>query len=221
MVKMVFKKESLFRVFYYCVGLVCLAFGVTLNTKTGLGVSPLISVPNSLCDIFGWNLGNTVAVYYVIMVLAQIPLKGKKFRWVDFLQAPMSIFFTRLINFFNAALDFTHAPFVIRLALVALAILFTGWGVVFTVNMEIVPNAADGFVAAISERTGKDMGFVKNMMDLTCVIVTCIIGLVLIRRVICVGVGTLMTVLGVGRVVAITNRMVKRPIRKHAGLENN
>ena len=33
-----------FRIVYYLFGMVLLAIGITLNTKTNLGVSPLISI---------------------------------------------------------------------------------------------------------------------------------------------------------------------------------
>lgn len=213
------KQQKIWRTFYYCLGLVFLAFGITLNTKTGVGVSPLISIPNCVSELTHLNLGNCVAVYYVIMVVAQIFIKGKEFRFLDFLQAPMSIVFTRLINLFNANLDFTTSPLSVRLFLLFIAIVCTGVGVAFSVDMKIVPNAADGFVAAISERTKKDMGLVKNIVDLSAVILTAIIGLVFARKILCIGFGTLCTVLGVGRVVALFNHWFRMTICKQAGVQ--
>ena len=45
------KKSILFRVLFYAAGLLILALGLTLNTKTGLGVSPIISVAYSISVI--------------------------------------------------------------------------------------------------------------------------------------------------------------------------
>lgn len=208
----------LYRGAYYALGLVFLALGITLNTKTALGVSPLISIPNSLADLYQWNLGNTIAIYYTLMVVAQIFVKGRRFRWYDLLQAPMSVLFTRLINLFNANLDFTGAPISLRLLLLVAAIVCTGLGAALTVDMDLVPNAADGLVGAISLRSGREMGFVKNMVDLTAVIVTALIGLLLAHRILSIGLGTLLTVLGTGRVVALFNRVCLRTIRHNAGL---
>nr|WP_282751859.1 hypothetical protein [Emergencia timonensis] len=38
------KKAIVYRVFFYVLGLLVMALGITLNTKSGLGVSPIISV---------------------------------------------------------------------------------------------------------------------------------------------------------------------------------
>ena len=40
------------RYIIYFIGVVILATGLTLNTKAGLGVSPIISVPFSISEIF-------------------------------------------------------------------------------------------------------------------------------------------------------------------------
>lgn len=38
------KKEYIFRGIFYIAGLVVLALGLVLNTETGLGASPIVSV---------------------------------------------------------------------------------------------------------------------------------------------------------------------------------
>lgn len=45
------KREWRFRIFFYILSLLILALGITLNTKTGLGVSPIISVSYSVSEI--------------------------------------------------------------------------------------------------------------------------------------------------------------------------
>ena len=68
-----------------------LTCGITLNTKTLLGVSPVISVPNCLSLLYGWKLGWLVTVLYLGCVLIQIPLKGRRFRALDLMQFPVSV----------------------------------------------------------------------------------------------------------------------------------
>ena len=52
------KKQVLYRIFFYVLGLLILALGLTLNTKAGLGVSPIISVSYSVSQI----LRSTLAI---------------------------------------------------------------------------------------------------------------------------------------------------------------
>ena len=58
------KKEYLYRGLFYFLGLLILAFGITLNTKTGLGVSPIISVAYCISTIRNLNFGNITLLLY-------------------------------------------------------------------------------------------------------------------------------------------------------------
>ena len=49
------KKSMIYRVLIYIAGLLILAMGLTLNTKAGLGVSPIISVSYSVSEITHHN----------------------------------------------------------------------------------------------------------------------------------------------------------------------
>ena len=70
-------KHWMRRLVCYGVGMLVLTCGITLNTKTLLGVSPIISVPNSLSVLFGWDLGWVVTLFYLLCVAAQLPIKGR------------------------------------------------------------------------------------------------------------------------------------------------
>ena len=61
-------KNWFFRLFFYVMSLLILALGITLNTKTGLGVSPIISVSYNISELFQLNFGNVTFVYYVLFV---------------------------------------------------------------------------------------------------------------------------------------------------------
>ena len=68
--------KQLTRGIIYLAGLAILALGITLNTKTGLGVSPIIAVS----ELWGTDFGNTV------------------------LQIALSIVFTRFMNLYVAVI---------------------------------------------------------------------------------------------------------------------
>lgn len=101
-------KESnrLFRWLFYLLGLLILAVGLTLNTKNGQGVTPIVSVPYCISQLSGLNFGNMTLLIYCLFVAAQFLIKGKKARWTDLLQVPLSIVFTRFMNLFDRLLDF-------------------------------------------------------------------------------------------------------------------
>ncbi|OBR93289.1 MULTISPECIES: YitT family protein [Clostridium] len=199
--------KKFYRGMMYCIGLVILALGIILNTKTGLGVSPIISIPYSISKIWNINLGNATMCIYILCVAGQAALRGKEFRPFDLLQVPMSIVFSRIINIFNDIIVINCDNLIMNLLLLAAAIMLTGIGAYITVQMKIVPNAADGFTQALAERTKKGLGLAKNITDISSVIITVVIGLVCAGKIVGIGVGTLVAVIGVGRAIALTNML--------------
>ena len=45
------QKKWILRIALYLIGIMVLALGITLNTKTNLGVSPIISMPYAVAQI--------------------------------------------------------------------------------------------------------------------------------------------------------------------------
>ena len=54
------QKKWILRIALYLIGIMVLALGITLNTKTNLGVSPIISMPYAVAQIFGYETGTAV-----------------------------------------------------------------------------------------------------------------------------------------------------------------
>lgn len=167
-------KEKTYRCIFYLIGIVVLASGLTLNTKAGLGVSPIISTAYIFSDISGFSFGDTTFVLYCIFVIGQLCLVKD---WKALLQIPFSIVFTRFLNLFSTLFTIQPSTLPSQIITLAVAILLTGIGAALTVNMKIIPNPGDGIVNAIGQVIGKDMGFSKNLFDSFCVIVTLVIGL--------------------------------------------
>ena len=207
------------RLLFYLAGMVILAFGITMNTKTGLGVSPIISVAYSVSTIWKLNFGNTTMALYCVFVIAQFIIRGKDRKWSDLLQIPVALLVSQLLNLFSWLMrDFHFENFWINPAFLILAILLTGLGVVLSVDMRLVPNPGDGIVQAISDRTGKSLGLTKNLFDIGCIITTIVLGLTTEGKLIGIGLGTVLAVIGVGRAIALFNLLLWGPITKAAGL---
>ena len=68
------KKSTCYRWIFYVTGLLILALGIILNTKSGLGVSPIISVAYSISTILGANFGNMTFVLYAVFVVIEMVL---------------------------------------------------------------------------------------------------------------------------------------------------
>ncbi len=227
------KKTVINRAVIYVLGLLILAMGLTLNTKAELGVSPIISVSYCVSDITQKNFGNMTLILYCSFVVVEIILhsinyRGKQLRTIlvkDILQVPLSLIFTRFLNIFSfvipkvdAMTDSIGAQWVIRCVMLVLAFTLTGIGAAMSLNMRLVPNPGDGIVQAISDCIHKSVGFTKNCFDIFNVIVAIAIGLIWTGHLHGVGVGTIVTVIGIGRVIAVFNHFFKEKLVKCAGI---
>lgn len=211
-------KQKVIRWCIYGLGLVILALGITLNTKTGLGVSPIVSPAFAVSQISGWSFGNTTLALYTILLIVELVLKGRNARLTDLLQLPLSIVFTRFMNLFSDSIPM-QTQLTGQLAVLAVAIVLTGIGGAMSVDVRLIPNPGDGVVQAISDFTGKEMGFCKNCVDGTMVALALAISLLLRHTVLGIGIGTVAALLGTGRVVALFNKLFLKKLLALSGME--
>ena len=225
------QKTYFYRGLFYLMGLLILALGITLNTKTGLGVSPIISVSFSISTIWHFNFGNTTLVLFVVveMILHTIrslharqseglPLEHanqmnlKLVLFMDILQFPLSLIFTRFLNIFSGMIpdlwttypDSFAGSFPGRILFLIIAIILTGVGAAMSLNMRIIPNPGDGIVQAISD-----------------FILTISVGLIFAHHLVGIGIGTVLAVIGVGRAIAAFNHFFKQPMAVLSGMNES
>lgn len=216
------KKKTFWRGFFYCLGLLVLAFGISLNTKTNLGVSPLISVSYSVAHICNANFGNMTFLWYVVFVLVQVVchLFTRRYReiLVDVLQIPLSMVFTRFLNVFAILLPDMTGAVIPRILALLLAIACTGVGIGLTLNARLILNPGDGIVQVLADCSGRKVSTVKNVLDATCVVLTIVISLIFAGEIVGIGLGTILAVIGVGRVVAVYNHFFRDGQLRLSGL---
>lgn len=208
------------RIILYLCGLMLLAVGLTLNTKTTLGVSPLICVAYSATLIWGWDLGNTVFAWYTVFVLIEMLLhrqmnrSNKRQQLVnDLLQLPLSLVFSRLMSLFGRWIPVFETAyegsfpgsFPGRILILIIAVMITGAGAALTLDMRLIPNPGDGVVQSISDFTGWKLGNAKNLFDLSCVLLTAVMSLLASGKILGIGIGTVIAMLGTGRVIAFVH----------------
>lgn len=205
------------QILVYVVGMFILAIGLTLNTKANLGVSPIISVPYSISQITGLNFGDLTFVVYAIFVVVQIiihiRLKNHKRIVSDILQLPLSLIFTRLLNIFSTYIP-TAQNLGIRFIVLTLAIICTGVGAAMSLSMQLVPNPGDGIVQSLAEGFNKSVGLTKNLFDCFNLCITLCMSIFIAHQIVGVGIGTLIAVLGVGRVIALFHHIFEYKIEE-------
>lgn len=212
------------RYFIYGAGIVILAFGISLNTKTDLGTSPLISLPYSISEIWELNFALLAFIMYSAFTILEIILEGKSRKRKDWLQLPFSLVFSLLLQLFDSGYDYILGIFDIsidalwaRSVMLIFGVIFTGIGISMTVNMNLVPNPADGLAKVVGERCHRNLGFGKNLIDTISVLITCCLSLTASGRLVGVGIGTVVAMIGVGRCVFVFNHFCKEKMLRSAG----
>ena len=195
------------RIIVYIAGLIILALGIDLNTKTMLGISPIISVPYNISVISGWLLGAVIFSYYVLLVILQLLIQKKDFPVYQFLQIPCAFITSAAVQIFDNVIP-VPGHIALKIIVLILAIVVTAIGASLVVGMKIVPNPADGLANIIGTKLGHGFGFGKNIIDFIRIKVSIIIGLVAKGSIIGIGIGTVITMIMTGRVIALLQNTI-------------
>ena len=218
------KRKLINRLLSYGLGIVILALGITLNTKTGLGVSALVSIAYTVANAWNLNFALMTFLLYTCFALIEVGLKWgflpqlRTVIWKDLLQIPFSLAFSLFLNVFGGIIPVAEHVGA-QIVMLVLAIVCTGIGAAMIVDMHLIPNPADGLAQTLGMVTKKGMGLGKNLLDCSCVGISAVIGLVARGRLIGIGIGTIAEMIGVGRVVALFNRCFETKLCRTAGVE--
>lgn len=218
------RRKLINRLLSYGLGIVILALGITLNTKTGLGVSALVSIAYTVANAWNLNFALMTFLLYTCFALIEVGLKWgflpplRKVIWKDLLQIPFSLAFSLLLNVFGGIIPVAEHVGA-QIVMLVLAIVCTGIGAAMIVDMHLIPNPADGLAQTLGMVTKKGMGLGKNLLDCSCVGISAVIGFVARGRLIGIGIGTIAAMIGVGRVVALFNRCFETKLCRTAGVE--
>ena len=76
--------------------------GIAVSVKSNLGVSPVSSIPYTITCVFGMEMGNATILFHVVLVLLQILLLRKNFKWINLCQVVVGIIFGKFTTLCNS-----------------------------------------------------------------------------------------------------------------------
>lgn len=211
-------KQLFLRILIYSIGILFMNLGNSLTVQADIGVSASYSLPYSISTAFGLPLSQVIFTVYCTEIALQFLIRGKHRRWRDLWQLPLALAGSSFTGAFLALDPFHYELLWQRSLVLAAGLVLSGAGISMSVCMRVVPGAPAGFVDAVSWRTGLELGLVKNLVDAAFVLAALVIDLVTGGRVVSFGVGTVVAVLVVGRVVSLVNRLFLKRMLNAAGL---
>lgn len=186
----------------YILGIQLLAIGIILNTRTQLGVAAFSSVFYALSKIFDISLGQASMILYVFLILLQVILYKKMTRLI-LLEIPFSIVFSFITDFYDGLVGFRGLPAVQTILLLAAAQIANSLGVYLTVRCQIAVSPVEGIVSAISDVFQMKFSKVKNGFDLSMILVTVVMCILLHCPIYGIGIGTVISAVAVGRLISV------------------
>jgi len=174
-------KDLTIRYIVFIISLFFTGLGVAVTKKGELGVSPVSSIPNVLSLRFdALTMGNWLIIWNCVLILGQIILLRKKFQPIQLLQVPLSFLFGYFTDFGTwcvSLFDITTYP--MRLAMIFAGTIILGFGISLAVKADVIMNAGEAFVKALSDVLKKDFSVTKTVFDISSVILSVILSLVL------------------------------------------
>ena len=192
------------RVVVYIIGTLTLALGLVLNAKAALGVAPIVSVPFVLSSIIPLSYGMCTTLIYLVFVALQLLIR-RKFDLKTILQIPFSYVFGLLMDIYGAVINI-KLPFPFSIIQLLIAICLTAFGVFLMLQMDLIVNPADGFVAAFGELIHKPYGTAKMSVDAGAVCISLLMSFVFLHKIIGIGIGTAVAILLTGTMITFYDK---------------
>lgn len=193
------------RVCIYIIGVLILGLGIVLNTKTGLGVAAINSLPYSLSEMTALTLGTWTTIVYIIFITIQLCIY-RKIDWKVVLQFPFSYVMGIIIDFYNQTITYVPSSSLFAFLLLGVAVILTALGAYLVVSMDLVANPADGMVSALGYLCHYEFGKMKMIFDCFMVALTTIISLFIAHHMIGIGIGTIVSMFAIGKLIMIYTR---------------
>lgn len=211
------KKEIFKRYALFIISLFFSALGVAFTKHGELGVSPISSVANIMSYKFPiLTMGTWLIIWNCILILGQIIILRKNFQIIQLLQIPLSFLFGYFTDFGLWCVSVIPAnSYPRRLLMVVLGIIILGFGIALSVIANVIMNAGEAFVKAISDVSNKNFGNVKIAFDIICVVLSIILSLIFFNFTI-VGTreGTIISAFCTGIAVKFFTRILRKPIER-------
>lgn len=199
--------KTFLRFAMYLFGVMILAFGIAVQTESGLGVAALTCFADALSRVLGTSLGFMVSATYIAYVLVQLALLRREFRPRIVLEIGFSLMIGVLTDALAASFPVHPAfPFE-RVATMLASLALTAFGVSLVVNMGVVPNAPDGLVQVVAERLHRRFGDVKVVFDFGHVVAALALSAVALGGTGGFGVTTIVSALFLGKLINVMNAL--------------
>ncbi len=201
------KKDFIKRVIQYGIGLLIVAFGISVSIKSELGISPVSSFPYVFSLVSGIAFSICSSLFYCCYVGIQWIILRKDFKIVYLFQVIPAIAFGFFVEVSDFLLSWLVVPelYIIKLVYIVIAVILIAIGVRLYVGAKLVNMPSEGIAMALVQKFGIKFSLGKNIFDISSVSLATILSLVCLGGLFGVREGTFICAFGVGYTIKIIN----------------
>ncbi len=204
------------RIVIYLIGMFLMTVGVNLSVLSGLGVSPIDTIPYIVSLISGKSLGLSSTLVFSVYIVLQMIILRRDFNWKNLLQIVISIlfgWFVSLSGFLTAMLP-QEPVYAVKFLYMLCSMGFLGIGIFLYVATDIMSMPADGVSLALAFRTKKPMSTCKIFFDWSVVVLSVILSVAYLHNISGIREGTFIAAFGVGLVIRFWETRAAEPLRR-------
>lgn len=199
----------------YILGMFVMSMGISLAINSGLGITPMSSVPYALVLITGLPMRVCMTLVFGAYVLVQFIILGKDSSPALLIQVLISFMLGYFVDFSGSLVEslvFDGLIANIILDLSGIALLSLGLTMYVPMNLPVLP--PEGLSKALVHRF-KNLKFhnCKTAVDLLSVVLSVVLSLLFLGEISAVGLGTVLAAVLVGQLIPILKN-VTAPIVK-------
>ena len=203
------KTELIKRYIFLLAGLFASGLGVSFITKTGLGTSPITSIPYTLSLGFTPTVGMFTLVFNIFLIILQVILLRRNFQLQNLLQLPIIALFSFFIDLTMSLLGFMQPEtYAMKVVSLIVGCLILGFGVF----MEMVANVAmlpgEATVRAVSDVFSTDFGKTKIAFDSSMTVIAAILSFIIFKHLDGVREGTIVAAILVGFIARLFKKYI-------------
>ena len=194
------RKDLFKRYILFVISLFFIGFGISLTKHAGLGTSTVSSTANVMSIRFPvLTFGTWTILSNLFFFLGQVVVLRRKFRPVQLLQVPLAFLF----GFFTdlglwLAEFFPNNAFWLQLILVVAGNFVLAFGIVLSITANVLLNAPEGFVKALSDTLQQPFSEIKLIFDIIWVAIAACLSFLFFQALRGVGLGTILGAFLVG-----------------------
>lgn len=211
------------RIIVYLLGMFVIAIGVNVAIKSDMGVSSATSLPYVLSQYFtDLSTGTWTTIVYCVIVLLQLAILRKDFKWYYIFQFAVSTVFGFFVDWAGLIINLiipnkaTHIA--VQFTYTAISLIVIAIGVILYLAPNIMSMPVEGFAQALSKKTKLQFSTAKMITDSTLTVLAVICSIIFWNMLDFwnspgrIGVGTLILAFGTGLIMKPINRLIKTPL---------